>query len=261
MIRLADYSNDAIRVAGQLRKMEGSESFQVGIIQRQVQRFTVTAVDDEALSLTITDAVGNVYSFSYEGVPTDTAADNRDGLLAVIQADASFSAIASAQANGVANIDITTLNRGSSLTIGNLVGAGTLLEVTAPRVGTPIPAGRAVVRNAVDTQVMQLPGAGSVSADLLGIVIRKHAYPTANNNDAVSVPIGEHGEVMFRGEVYVEVDSAVVAGGNVFIRVANGVLGIARADNAGGDAVQLLNAKFIQAGGIGDVVAIRINQP
>ena len=260
-IRLNDYSNAAIRVEGQVRKMEGSESFQVGQYNNQVQRFTVTAVDDNALSVSFIDTAGNIYNFSYTGVATDTAADNRDGLLAVIQADASFAAIATAAANGVANIDITTSIAGSSITVGGLVGAGTLLQITAPITGAPIPAGRAVVRSATDDQVIALPNAGSAAGDLLGIVIRKHAYSTAGNNNAVSVPVGSHGEVMYRGEIYVEVDQDVTAGGNVFIRVDGGVLGIARADVDGGDAVQLPGAVFIQSGAAGDIVAIRVNKP
>lgn len=258
-IKLSDYSNSALLTKGQVRFNQGSESFQVGVYQNQRQRFTVTAVDDETASMSITDVAGNIYSYSYTGTGAETAAEIRDALLALIQADDSLSAIAYAEANSTANIDIIVKRKGASVSISGLAGAGSLTTVTEPVSGSAIPAGRIVVRNDTDLQVMQLPDSGSVTADFLGVVIRKHAYSVTDNNEDVSVPVGAHGEVMYRGEICIEVDSAVSAGGLVYVRINNGTLGIARADVDGGDAVLLSNAKFLNNGSAGDIVAIRLN--
>lgn len=260
-IKLSDYSNDPVKANGQVRKNEGSESFQVGGYAQQVQSFTVTATGASTASLVVTDEVGNVYSFSHTGTGGDSAVDIRDALLLEIQGNVSFSAIASAASAATADIAITALNKGKSLVISSLVGAGSLSEDTAPESGSAIVAGRAVVRNASDNQHMELPGASSVSADLLGIVIRKHAYRVTDNNADLSVPVGSHGEVLYRGEVLVEVDDTVAPDDPVYIRKASGTLGIARNDDASGDAILLAGAKFIEAGVSGDYVAIRVNQP
>ena len=261
MIKLSDYSNDAVRNAGQVMLMERSESFQVGGYANQVLSFTVTAVDDNVASFKVTDEAGNVYSFSVTGSLADTAADIRDALLTVVQADKSFGIIATAEAAATSDIKLTVAQKGRVLAVSSLVGAGSLSEDTDPTFGSPIPAGRVVVRNSADSQVMELPSSGSVSADLLGVVIRKHAYSVADNNDDLQIPVACHGEVMYRGEILVEVDSNVSAGGAVYVRVNNGKLGIARADADGGDAVLLDSARFIKDCVAGDYAQIRINKP
>ena len=361
-IRISDYQNAPSKLSGQLRSMKGSESFQVGVYQQQIQSLTVTAVLDASAGFVVTDSVGNVSSFSVTGSAIDVAAtgtitgsvgvldfeadtsgdsgnliqviladtatagsetisvvgsvitvgiesgvstaaqikaaidadvdaaalvdtvattagamesdsvtlsggdyfsavDMRDALLAVIQADKGFSALVKSEAAATSDIKLTVLNKGQDVVISSLVGAGSLSEDQASSSGSNLPVGRAVVRNSSDSQVMELPGAGSVSADLLGVTVRKHAYNVPSNNAEMIIPLGSFGEVLYQGELYVEIDDAVVAGDPVYARVANGTLGIFRNDADGGDAVLLASAKFIEAGSSGDVVAIRVNMP
>jgi hypothetical protein len=216
-----------------------------------------------ALVTVVADTAGAMEAISEDFLEGGemTSVQIRNGLLALMQADAQFSSSVKSAAASTADIQLTVLSEGEDCVVSSLVGAGSLSEDTASTFGAAVIAGRAVVRSSSDAQAMELPGSGSASADLIGIVVRKQAYSVSANNVVCQVPLGEFGEVMKRGEIYVEVDDTVAAGDDVYIRKANGTLGIARNDSASGDAIQLSASKFLEAGVSGDYVRIEINQP
>lgn len=70
--------------------------------------------------------------------------------------------------------------------------------------------------------------------------------------------------VLRRGRVYVQVEDAVVAGGQVFIRHVAGAgeqLGAARSDVDGSDASALPSASFVTAASAGGLAIVEINLP
>lgn len=67
--------------------------------------------------------------------------------------------------------------------------------------------------------------------------------------------------VILAGDVWVEVEDAVTAGGDVFVRVTAGggeQQGAFRSDGDGGDAFALPNATYITSAGIGGLAIVRL---
>ena len=145
-------------------------------------------------------------------------------------------------------------------------GSGTVAETVASG-GTRVGLARVVVQGVSDREAA-LPGGGSVSADAVGIT-KKNTDAEVNEGDPNLVsgyPAGSMMTVRQMGTLMVDVEDAVAANGNVFFRIAAATgpleaLGKMRSDVDGGDAVQLLGAKYVTSAAAGGLVKVSINTP
>jgi hypothetical protein len=132
--------------------------------------------------------------------------------------------------------------------------------------GTRIPLAVVVVQGANDDEANQ-PSGGSTSANALGVTVR-NTDSDVNTGDPVvndGFPAGSTLSVMKQGVMAGEVEDTVAAHGNVFFRIANPAagqnLGGLRGDVAGGDAVQLLGAKFKTSTTGSGLAKVQLNMP
>ena len=98
-----------------------------------------------------------------------------------------------------------------------------------------------------------------------GVAIRKHTVTnTYDSNTAPTYAIGSNVAVLNMGYIVVEAESAVVKGGNVFIRYGAGaggtVLGAIRADADTATAVEVPGVVFAESADAGDMVRIAITR-
>ena len=125
------------------------------------------------------------------------------------------------------------------------------LSVVQAAGGTRIPLGTVVIQGANDDEA-QVPGAGTTSANALGILVNNTDSEVNSGDPTVEdgFPPGSTLSVMRGGAIWVNTEDAVSANGNVFFRIQNAAagttegIGKVRSDVDGGDAVQLLGAKF-----------------
>lgn len=93
----------------------------------------------------------------------------------------------------------------------------------------------------------------------IGIVVRDMSVrDEAAANDVLA---GETCTVLRQGEITVQVEGAVTAGGAVFFRHTGGGEGRLRADADSGDAEALVGAKFLTSASAGGLARVAINFP
>lgn len=132
--------------------------------------------------------------------------------------------------------------------------------------GVRIELASVVVQGANDDEA-QLPGAGTVAADALGVTARNVDTEVNTGDPTVETacPPGSMLSVAKQGTYWFEVEDTVAAHGNVFFRIQNPAagqhLGGLRADAAGGDAVQLLGAKFKTSTTGTGLAKVQLNMP
>lgn len=114
--------------------------------------------------------------------------------------------------------------------------------------------GLAVSQGTSDDQVKSPEAA----EDVVGVLFHDHAM---EERDLVA---GDVKNVLTKGRMHVKVESAVVKGGDVYVRkVAGGgeELGAFRHDADGGDAELLEGAKFDSSAGAGELAILDLNLP
>jgi hypothetical protein len=128
---------------------------------------------------------------------------------------------------------------------------------TATTTDAETPAGVFVLRGAA-ARTCALPAAAFTEADVLGVVHRDQA------REPGSVAEGEEIAAVRFGRVYVRVEDAVTAGGDVFARhTPNGPLvqlGAARSDADGGNAATT-GARFLSSAGAGELAIVGLLRP
>lgn len=124
--------------------------------------------------------------------------------------------------------------------------------------GDVIPFGYGVVADGEDGMV--LPDAGSVAGDFIGITMRElnRAYA---DGETFGAPVGRTHAVVTFGKVAGVAGASVAYGDDVFLGIGSSVAG--KFTNAAGtgatEAVQIVGAKFLEAGADGDAVWISLN--
>ncbi len=198
--------------------------------------------EEGSFSVTVTMAGG-------ESTTVFTAA-----LVAAFDADPDLLNIVAATDNDpVTTLDFLHAGLDYTLSLTSNPGGFLALALAQAAGGTDIPLGVGVVPGAADGEA-QLPGAGSVDADFLGIFVNAVVDVKVNDGQAFAavdhVSPGQCLSVMNMGEVFVSVEDAVAFNGQVFMRIQNPgpgqSLGGFRSDADGGNAIALTGARFRQ---------------
>ncbi len=137
--------------------------------------------------------------------------------------------------------------------------------------GTRIDLGVGVVQGS-DDKLATAPDAATTDADFLGFTVRSlDALVNDADVNSAGTPDGfEPGStlsVMSKGDGCVEVEDAVAANGQVFMRIQNPnpllgqKLGSFRSDAAGGDAIAITGARFRTSTQSRGLALIRVNRP
>ena len=129
-----------------------------------------------------------------------------------------------------------------------------------------LPFGRAVVLGSTTglgpNDVMPVIAPVDANSVLIGVAMHSHAHDPNNTN---GVPVGDMLNVITEGDVWVQVEQAVVPGDAVYFRhtVASGTgtsiaLGRFRKDADTAKATQIVNAKWLGKAAAGEIVALRL---
>lgn len=124
--------------------------------------------------------------------------------------------------------------------------------------------GLGVVWGTAGRQV-SLPSAAFTDADFAGFSVRKHkARQDLAVDDAEDYQDEESMPLLRDGRMIVEVEDAFVVGDPVFVRHTVGtgsVIGAVRTDADTASASQVTGARFVSAGGAGELGVIEVNFP
>ena len=118
-----------------------------------------------------------------------------------------------------------------------------------------------------DRRLVHLPQAATDVTNArvaMGFALHTHAVENALTGDNLGYEPQSAVSILRRGRVLVQVEDAVVAGGQVFIRHVAGAgesLGAARSDVDGSDASALPSASFMTAASAGGLAVVEINLP
>ena len=124
-----------------------------------------------------------------------------------------------------------------------------------------LPFGIAVTYGTAEKEVAA-PSSGSDV--IIGVVVRNMDKNTSHLSGTNQVEDGALHPVICEGMVYVEVEDAVTAGGQVFVRhTAAGaeVLGAFRSDADTSDAAALAGARYITSADAGELAVLQLNLP
>lgn len=114
-----------------------------------------------------------------------------------------------------------------------------------------------------DNRSAELPSGGAGIP--LGILVHSHSEAALADTDGVVYGANRVASVMRQGEIFVEVEDAVTAGGSVFYRhTANGPLtqlGAIRSDADTANAAQLAGARFKSSASAGGLAIVEVNIP
>lgn len=190
-----------------------------------------------------------------------------DGLLAAINTDDDWANVAVATDSGVDELTLTFVQTGRAYSFTLSAPApGTLAVANSQEAGgIDIPLGVAVRDGSAD-DLATILGAGTVDADLLGIHVRGiDALVNELGADNNVVGPGKTLSVLSKGVAAVLVEDAVTKGANAFCRIANPAagdpVGLFRSDADGGDAIQMLSAKFDSSTTGRGIALVRVNRP
>lgn len=193
---------------------------------------------------------------------------NLAAVIAAFDAEDDLLNILTASDNG-GDLRLTFKHEGYTYTT-SATSTGSALTKTAVQAaaGVNIPLGVVVVRGGADDTAV-VPGAAAADDDFLGIVIRNEEseynpgnYGGVGGDDVISA--GGVLSVLRQGRAVVEVEDAVTAGGDVFVRTtATGSeqAGAIRSDADGGDAIAMTGARFHTSAGAGGLAVVTINRP
>ena len=122
-------------------------------------------------------------------------------------------------------------------------------------------------QQAGDRRLVHLPQTGTDVTNprvAMGFALHTHAVENALTGESLGYEPQSAVSILRRGRVYVLVEDAVVAGGQVFIRHVAGAgetLGAARSDVDGSDASALPSASFMTAASAGGLAVVELNLP
>ncbi len=203
--------------------------------------------DTDSVSVAITLPDGTVVTHAVTraaSVPVDAAAE-AVALAAEIDGDDALVGHVDASTS-TTNLVLTFLHPNVVYPVSATPSAGTTATVTTPQAagGSAIPFGRFLVAGTTldGITAMELPGASSVAADVIGVSARPIAqFPNAGSELASAVdgiPAGKMGDAFYDGLVGMRNNGSVAAamGGPVFVVIATtggDELGEARSDIAG----------------------------
>lgn len=124
--------------------------------------------------------------------------------------------------------------------------------------------GLAVARVTDDNTVRVVTGAGDVAAGILqGAALSSHFLESQQGgSDPESYKDEDMVNTLSMGALWVQVEDTPAVGDDVFVRHTNGIPGAFRTDNAGGEAVEITNARWLGAADAGlSLAPLQINLP
>lgn len=246
----------AIGVPGQIVDLANSEIVAYANNSKQLFRCTPDAAD----TTTVVTVGGTAYTYTTDG--SDTVAQIAEGLATDINAGTVAVAYYTA-ADGF--LDVEALVAGTALTC-----VGTTSCTITNRIGNSaaIGYGVCVVQDEQDEDKARVPILTtdiSAAGYALGVTVHTHTneqqYLTAGGT---GYDIEDAMSIMRKGRIYVEVEDAVTAGAQAFVRftaTSPEVLGAFRSDTGGGDAVALPQAFFRTNTAIGGIAILEVNLP
>ena len=259
---------------GQILDMS-SRSIDSFINESLAQITTVTvagavAIAAEVYTITATDAEDNVFTASFTAAGGESNTVLATALRDAWNADpgAAGAAVATSAA---AVITLTFVGIGRVYVITVVAPTSTLTPAnTQTAGGTAIGLAVAVQYGSADA-FAAASGAGMVDADVIGMTVRSEAIQTQQGNDLAVNALDEHAAgrtlaVMREGTLVALAEEAVTKGAGVFVRIANVTvvgdpLGMPRSDVDGGDAIQMLGARFGSTTTGRGLVVIEMNRP
>ena len=249
----------AIGVPGQIVDLANSEIVAYANNSKKLDRVTIAA-DDTTTVVTINSTA---YTFT-ETVASELKATIAAYLAGLVNADAAATVTAIVHA-GEDYFDVESNTAGLTSTV-----VGTTSCAVAERIGNAaaIGYGLCVVQDERDddkAHAAVVTASISDAGSALGVTVHTHAneqqYLTAGGTgydleDAMSV--------MRKGRIYVEVEDAVTAGSQAFVRfeaTSPEVHGAFRSDADSGDAVELPSGFFQTTTAAGGIAILSINLP
>lgn len=261
----ADNSTDAMDIEA----LVAGEPFGVEV--------TVDTTSDYTWTEDTANIVGSQYKAILNGVEshsiatTTTIADERDALLAVLQAEAQHTGVLTFAAGGAGEITVTADVAGVpfSITVANetidgVPGTGTFTQAatTANVTGNPIPFGRGVIEGA-SVPLGILP---SVTGFIMAGVSLFKEKVVPNDGTGAKYEAGEAISVLRKGRIWVLAEDVISLDSDVYLRhtlgAADEVPGRFRtdADSAKGD--QITNARWVsETTGADELAQLEINIP
>lgn len=216
-------------------------------------------------------------------------ADNHTYTVTVNTTDFSYTSPASGStADSIALELVNAINAGSEPVGATPVGGGTgqlyvesdsstteftvsvnanLTTLTLVAYQQTIPFGRFVVQDDQGQDYCRLPYAAADVSGLsaLGVAVHTHAIEqAANTANNTGYEFQSSISVLRKGRVYVDVETAVDPGDDVYIRhtvSGSTYLGAFRNDNDSGNATQVSSARFVSKAGAGETAIVEINLP
>lgn len=119
--------------------------------------------------------------------------------------------------------------------------------------------GIAVIEGTADDQMLRVTNSAQ---PVLGVTVHSHANEVGGD-DLNLIDPDRTGNVLRHGTIYVQVEDAVVKGGNPFVRVTTPgapIIGAFRSDVDGGAARQLSNATFLSSAGAGGFAKLEFSE-
>lgn len=236
----------------------------------QITTVTYTGTTDDAdYTVTAVGPDGETATSTFNPPGATTADAVRDGLIALINAEADWQNIAVASSGGAGILTLTFLHDGRVYTVtATDPGTGTVVVAnTQSAGGTDVPVGVAVQYGSTDNAAVVLDS-GTLDDDLIGFTIR-NVDMLVNNGDVNAVDASIPGTVLSvlrQGSVVCIAETAHVKGADVFVRItAPGAspegLGRPRNDTDGGQAIAMTGARFGSTGAAGALCIVIVNRP
>lgn len=246
---------------------------------------TVDATSAHSWAQTTANTTGTQFKITIDGrellyaAASTTIEDERDALLALLQADLVFAAevVFAAVSTDAITIEALTAGNPHTVTFENEDGIGragtaatiTFVATTANVTGSPVPFGRGLARGTADN-VATLPSVTSFVFE--GISIARAMGRLKDST--VSPPVTSGAEykgdsamnVLRKGRIWVKPEQAVTVGSDVYIRHTQGLsalhtVGRFRTDADTAKADQLSDARWITSASADGLAVLEINLP
>lgn len=237
------------------------ESFQNGVrrsITAEVAKTPTTA--SAAVTTTIT-IDGTAFTVTHTAGATATVTEIADDLIDVINADsAASSGVYASNSSGIITITADFCDNDFSAK-----ATANICAITTVTYATEIPFGKGVCRSTQGNDYGRLPAAAADVTSLgsfLGICVKDN---TVVNDSADAVQVGATLTILSKGNVYVEVESAVTPATVPYCRYTNSTangnwtVGNIRGDADTATATIIPNAKFMSTAAAGGVAILRLS--
>ena len=250
-----------IGMPGQLAD-SGSNDVITGINNSKQRITTVISAADLSTTLTINGTAFNVNA----GAATLTVTELRDLMITAINAG---SEPVTASINDADELFVDADVSGAAFTYADTVNVSStdiILNETNVSFGSFVSLNNTNQRVG-DKRLVHLPQTATDVTNAriaMGFALHTHAVENALTGGNLGYEPQSAVSILRRGRVYVTVEDAVLAGGQVFVRHVAGAgekLGDARSDADGSDASALPSASFMTAADAGEVAIVEINLP